>query len=483
MTSQSTPSVANKEIDPTSLGPFYLSLIHEAESIGRVGRMDTLCSAVTYASDKYAEGAGKLYGLLTVTSSMAREYIASLGMIDAMKAVMTQPPWITRYGSEDDKAARKHYSNVMSYIIDLQIRGNKILGIRESLLEFSCAEHKEPNISVKNYIDRIMRYAPATKEMYIVVIILIDRLIAMNPGMVLTGRNVHRLVVTAVVVASKMFDDFFFTNKYLAVVAGVSTEELNQLELRFLTKIRFSLFVKNEIFAEYRRLFEQVVSFARSNENLTEFFDTIYSPFRAQIISKSNYRKSNNFDSTNSAKIATNGYFANNSAANSIISHSANVLMTSTSTSPALSASPHSIALTVGSSRSSVSSVSALSLYSARGSGGNSIENAHTDESENVDDEELKGGHQRIKGLKGNGLVRSNNSNTVARKCKKANTENGNEFLVNGLNGNGGNVARKSVIAENALGDVIGNNDDDDDDIDVIVEGVGDNGFCMNVPY
>ena len=53
------------------------------------------------------------------------------------------------------------------------------------------------------------------------------------------------------VIAAKFFDDRFFVNSYYAKVGGLSTEELNTLEIEFLYAINFTLLVTAEDYQNY----------------------------------------------------------------------------------------------------------------------------------------------------------------------------------------------------------------------------------------
>ncbi|KAG0210584.1 hypothetical protein BGX28_009220 [Mortierella sp. GBA30] len=58
--------------------------------------------------------------------------------------------------------------------------------------------------------------------------------------------NIHRLLITCLMVAAKFTSDLFYSNARYAKVGGLSLLELNQLELEFLFTTRFELNVKVE---------------------------------------------------------------------------------------------------------------------------------------------------------------------------------------------------------------------------------------------
>ena len=82
-------------------------------------------------------------------------------------------------------------------------------------------------------------------------LIYIDRLITKRK-IVLDQLNVHRLLVTSVMLAAKFFDDVYFDNQHYAQVGGVSKLEINLLELEFLFLLEFDLYVKRTEYDMYR---------------------------------------------------------------------------------------------------------------------------------------------------------------------------------------------------------------------------------------
>eukprot|EP00804_Cyclotella_cryptica_P020662 CCRYP_003472-RA/>CCRYP_003472-RA protein AED:0.35 eAED:0.35 QI:758/1/1/1/0.5/0.33/3/116/393 len=109
---------------------------------------------------------------------------------------------------------------------------------------------RAPVIGIGPYLQRIHKYASCSKECFILALIYIDRLIQRN-NFLLTELNVHRVVITAVLLAAKFFDDAYYNNAYYAKVGGVLVSELNSLEVEFLFRINFSLRVAPDVFDKY----------------------------------------------------------------------------------------------------------------------------------------------------------------------------------------------------------------------------------------
>lgn len=111
---------------------------------------------------------------------------------------------------------------------------------------------RPPTISIQSYLERIVKYSPCSPECYILALIYIDRIIQQNPQFQLNSLNAHRLILTSVLVASKFYDDTFYNNSYYSRVGGISSSELNALELEFLFLINFNLSVSNSTFSTYQ---------------------------------------------------------------------------------------------------------------------------------------------------------------------------------------------------------------------------------------
>ncbi|KAE9585606.1 putative cyclin [Lupinus albus] len=63
--------------------------------------------------------------------------------------------------------------------------------------------------------------------------------------------RIYKLLVTSVMVASKMLDDEHYNNAVYARVGGVSNAELNKLELELLFLLEFRVMVSSRVFENY----------------------------------------------------------------------------------------------------------------------------------------------------------------------------------------------------------------------------------------
>ncbi|CAI9091959.1 OLC1v1027083C1 [Oldenlandia corymbosa var. corymbosa] len=108
-----------------------------------------------------------------------------------------------------------------------------------------------PSISIQSYLDRIFTYANCSPSCLIVAYIYLDRFSEKQPFFPISSFNVHRLIITSVMVSAKFMDDLFYNNAFYAKVGGISTMEMNMLEMDFLFGLGFELNVTPTTFYSY----------------------------------------------------------------------------------------------------------------------------------------------------------------------------------------------------------------------------------------
>jgi hypothetical protein len=149
---------------------------------------------------------------------------------------------------------------------------------------------RAPPISVEAYLVRIAKYAKCSPACFVQGLALVFRLAKRDAAYQLTSLNVHRLVLTGVLLSAKFLDDHYYNNAFYAKVGwkvqraaheanrplrtavlhsafvpdvhpsspvrllpcapaqvgGVSTAELNRLEVEMLQLLSFRLLVPRE---------------------------------------------------------------------------------------------------------------------------------------------------------------------------------------------------------------------------------------------
>ncbi|CAK9318949.1 unnamed protein product [Citrullus colocynthis] len=108
-----------------------------------------------------------------------------------------------------------------------------------------------PSISIQSYLDRIFKYANCSPCCFVIAYVYLDRFVQRQPSLPINSFNVHRLLITSVLVSAKFMDDTYYNNAYYAKVGGISTTEMNFLEVDFLFGLGFHLNVTPTTFHSY----------------------------------------------------------------------------------------------------------------------------------------------------------------------------------------------------------------------------------------
>lgn len=178
---------------------------------------------------------------------------------------------------------------VLAAVLDRLVNANAPLALADAqVTKFHAL--RAPSISILQYLERIHKYASCSTESFVLALIFIDRLIQRN-NFLLTHLNVHRVVISAVLVAAKFFDDAYYNNAYYAKVGGVLVSELNSLEVEFLFRINFALHVGPELYRKYQEellshavtanSFEEVAAIQAATANLANASRAFSSPSAA----------------------------------------------------------------------------------------------------------------------------------------------------------------------------------------------------------
>ncbi|KAI8925048.1 cyclin-domain-containing protein [Entophlyctis helioformis] len=98
-----------------------------------------------------------------------------------------------------------------------------------------------PAISISDYLRRIVKYAAVERICLLTLLIYIDRVCERHPLFTISSLTVHRFVITAITCACKAICDVYLANSMYGRVGGITTKELNILEVEFLFLIDWDL--------------------------------------------------------------------------------------------------------------------------------------------------------------------------------------------------------------------------------------------------
>ena len=107
-----------------------------------------------------------------------------------------------------------------------------------------------PPISLRDYINRIMKYSKMDISTLIMAIIYIDNFCDKH-RYILTANNIYRILLSACLLSLKFNEDTTVDYNYYSVIAAVSVEDLKNLEFYMYLKLHFSLLVKYDLYKSY----------------------------------------------------------------------------------------------------------------------------------------------------------------------------------------------------------------------------------------
>ncbi|OAY79486.1 Cyclin-P1-1 [Ananas comosus] len=147
-----------------------------------------------------------------------------------------------------------------------------------------------PRMGVGEYVERIGRYAGAamSPSCFVVAFVLLDRAAHRRPAHPVGSRTVHRLLLTSLLLASKLLDD--------------ANAELNRLELELLFLLDFELTVTPRVYESYYfHLQKEMLASGTNKHKITRSPITRNGTIDADGDFETNKQKTTRFPMTNGA--------------------------------------------------------------------------------------------------------------------------------------------------------------------------------------
>lgn len=168
----------------------------------------------------------------------------------------------TQTQSRKSSAEMSDLIEVIIHYLNKDIEKNKTCAINTTIY---CAEHI-PNISIDDYLKRIAKYLELTPSYFILLLIYLSRYLNNNNDF-LHALNSHRLLFSLLLLTHKFIEDKPFSNQYAARTGGISTSEVNSLEIETLYFMGFELYVSK---VNYLQVKKDIVAYAREIEKTTD---------------------------------------------------------------------------------------------------------------------------------------------------------------------------------------------------------------------
>jgi len=128
----------------------------------------------------------------------------------------------------------------------------EVVGTSKDVQRSAFHAQRRPKVTLADYAERMCKYGACSPGTLGLSLVYMDRFLRETEGYRVTGLNVHRLLLSCVLVATKQWDDTHYNNAFWAKVGGVANSEINSLERHLLAKLDFSLLVDKEQWDAYR---------------------------------------------------------------------------------------------------------------------------------------------------------------------------------------------------------------------------------------
>lgn len=107
----------------------------------------------------------------------------------------------------------------------------------------------KPKISISNFLKRIIDHSKIEISTLIIGLIYLNKIL--EKGLFLTDFNVHKLLSISILIAIKYNEDIISFNYYYAQVFGLTLKDVNFLELSFLKKLDFNLYINDQYIKQF----------------------------------------------------------------------------------------------------------------------------------------------------------------------------------------------------------------------------------------
>merc|ERR1719266_689595 len=117
------------------------------------------------------------------------------------------------------------------------------------------------------------KYFGCSQECFVMAMVYLNRAVTLNPNFSIDSLNIHKLLLSSVVLATKYLDDDYFLNSHFAEIGGVKLPELNKLELSFLQLIQWRLHVLPDDYSSHNRVLLEFEGQGQQAEHIPQFVD------------------------------------------------------------------------------------------------------------------------------------------------------------------------------------------------------------------
>lgn len=148
-------------------------------------------------------------------------------------------------------------NKVSVFDVETQLIPNIIKSKSKSSLSSNCSTEKsesQEDLYIDDpeyYIEKWAKLFEFNENMIIISIIFLDKFLAQN--FVLTKKNYLNVIFICMMITHKLYDDNTYNNKdYTKILGATEEKDIFNMEMEFLTKIDFNLFIDENEFKKYK---------------------------------------------------------------------------------------------------------------------------------------------------------------------------------------------------------------------------------------
>jgi hypothetical protein len=145
--------------------------------------------------------------------------------------------------SERLKQISKSISIILKKIIEINSKKN------DNLTNDIFNTISIPEISIYDYIIRIISYSNCDENILISSLVYFDKIGKIKK---ITYSNVYKILFTSILLSLKYNEDEIYNNEYYSQIAGVSKYELKQMEYEYFVLLNFNLHIEEELFELFK---------------------------------------------------------------------------------------------------------------------------------------------------------------------------------------------------------------------------------------
>ena len=151
--------------------------------------------------------------------------------------------------------------NLLSLVLNNILKNNKILTkkVNREKNKSKINNNEEnsffflevvPDVSIYEYIERIVYYTKIETSTLILALSYIDRIIA--DGYILNESNLHLTILASIIISMKVNEDIILNSKFYSYVGLVSKEVIFEIENEMLNYLDYKLIMNKSEYKKYK---------------------------------------------------------------------------------------------------------------------------------------------------------------------------------------------------------------------------------------